>query len=137
VRHEVSVDLRRFGSARHDYFPLPLRNRDALAQSQISFFQTPTYPGTAAVIGDFNLDGKLDIINSVGTVLLGKGDGTFTKGTSLRMRLPSSPISMATANLTFLPSSRPITSSSIFVTETAPSRRRKTRMPQFHSTAWQ
>jgi FG-GAP-like repeat/Abnormal spindle-like microcephaly-assoc'd, ASPM-SPD-2-Hydin len=53
------------------------------AQSQITFFQTPTYPGTAAVIGDFNLDGKQDIINSAGTVLLGRGDGTFATGTTL------------------------------------------------------
>src|SRR5271156_5095494 len=54
-----------------------------LAEGQISFFQTPTYTGTAAVIGDFNQDGKLDIINSSGTVLLGKGDGTFTTGQTL------------------------------------------------------
>jgi len=54
-----------------------------LAQCQVSFFETPTYAGTAAVIGDFNLDGKLDIINSAGTVLLGKGDGTFTPGQPL------------------------------------------------------
>jgi hypothetical protein len=54
-----------------------------LAPGQVSFYQTPTYTGTAAVIGDFNLDGKLDIINSAGTVLLGKGDGTFTTGTTL------------------------------------------------------
>jgi len=53
------------------------------AQGQVSFYQTPTYTGTAAVIGDFNQDGKLDIINSAGTVLLGKGDGTFTRGTTL------------------------------------------------------
>jgi hypothetical protein len=52
-------------------------------QGQVSFYQTPTYTGTAAVVGDFNLDGKLDIINSAGTVLLGKGDGTFTTGTTL------------------------------------------------------
>jgi FG-GAP-like repeat len=64
-------------------FPFLCAIATPLAQCQISFFQTPTYPGTAAVIGDFNLDGKLDIINSSGTVLLGKGDGTFTKGTSL------------------------------------------------------
>jgi hypothetical protein len=30
-----------------------------LSQGQVSFYQTPTYSGTAAVIGDFNLDGKL------------------------------------------------------------------------------
>ena len=54
-----------------------------LTQAQVSFYQTPTYAGTAAVIGDFNQDGKLDIINSAGTVLLGKGDGTFITGTTL------------------------------------------------------
>lgn len=54
-----------------------------LGQAQVSFYQTPTYAGTAAVIGDFNQDGKLDIINSAGTVLLGKGDGTFITGTTL------------------------------------------------------
>lgn len=53
------------------------------AHSQVSFYGTPTYPGTAAVIGDFNRDGNLDIINSAGTVLLGKGNGTFTTGTTL------------------------------------------------------
>lgn len=35
------------------------------------------------MIGDFNRDGNLDIINSAGTVLLGKGGGTFTTGTTL------------------------------------------------------
>ena len=64
-------------------FPLLCAIATPFAHSQISFFQTPSYPGTAAVIGDFNLDGKLDIINSAGTVLLGKGDGTFTTGTTL------------------------------------------------------
>jgi hypothetical protein len=53
------------------------------AQGQISFFATPTYPGTAAVIGDFNRDGNLDIINSTGTVLLGNGNGTFTTSMTL------------------------------------------------------
>jgi hypothetical protein len=53
------------------------------AHAQISFYGTPTYPGTAAVIGDFNRDGNLDIINSAGTVLLGKGNGTFITGTTL------------------------------------------------------
>ena len=54
------------------------------AQSQISFYGTPTIPGcAAAVIGDFNRDGNLDVINCAGTVLLGKGDGTFTTGTTL------------------------------------------------------
>ena len=32
---------------------------------------------------DFNGDGKPDLVSSDGTVLLGKGDGTFTTGTSL------------------------------------------------------
>jgi hypothetical protein len=53
------------------------------ALGQISFFATPTYSGSAAVVGDFNQDGNLDIINSAGTVLLGKGNGTFTTGTTL------------------------------------------------------
>ena len=51
---------------------------------QISFYGTPTIAGcAAAVIGDFNRDGNLDIINCAGTVLLGNGNGTFTTGTTL------------------------------------------------------
>jgi len=54
------------------------------AHSQISFYGTPTIPGcAAAVIGDFNRDGNLDVINCAGTVLLGNGNGTFTTGTTL------------------------------------------------------
>jgi len=54
------------------------------AHSEISFYGTPTIPGcAAAVIGDFNRDGNLDIINCAGTVLLGNGNGTFTTGATL------------------------------------------------------
>jgi hypothetical protein len=54
------------------------------AHSQVSFYGTPTIAGcAAAVIGDFNRDGNLDIINCAGTVLLGNGNGTFTTGTTL------------------------------------------------------
>jgi hypothetical protein len=56
----------------------------AQAQGQNLFFVPPTFPGSGQrVMADFNGDGKLDLISSDGTVLLGNGDGTFTQGTSI------------------------------------------------------
>ena len=59
------------------------------AQAQISFFQTPTYSGTATgnlFVADFNSDGRPDILVSDGTMNLGNGDGSFTPGTSVSGR---------------------------------------------------
>ncbi len=54
------------------------------AHPQALFFQPPTYPGSGqTVTADFNGDGKPDLVSADGTVLLGKGDGTFTVGTPL------------------------------------------------------
>src|SRR5689334_16226299 len=55
------------------------------AQSQVSFFQPPTYSGdfTSQFVVDFNGDDKLDILSGDGTMNLGKGDGTFTRGTAV------------------------------------------------------
>jgi VCBS repeat-containing protein len=52
------------------------------AHAQVSFFQPPVYAGTGNVFaGDFNGDGKIDLLSSDGTLELGNGDGTFTLGT--------------------------------------------------------
>jgi len=52
--------------------------------AQVSFFTPPTYYGSGTVfVGDFNGDGKPDILTNIGTMNLGKGDGTFTVGTTI------------------------------------------------------
>jgi hypothetical protein len=54
----------------------------SLARAQVSFFQPPSFPGLGTVyVADFNGDGKLDILDSSGTLSLGNGDGTFKPGT--------------------------------------------------------
>lgn len=62
----------------------------SLAQGQNIFFTAPTFVRDTGdqgrgqmVTADFNRDGKPDLITADGTVLLGNGDGTFTKGTAL------------------------------------------------------
>ena len=54
------------------------------AQSPSLFFVPPSYPGNGQTVSaDFNGDGKPDLVAADGTVLLGKGDGTFTTGIPL------------------------------------------------------
>jgi hypothetical protein len=54
-------------------------------KAQVSFFQPPQYAGSgsAVFVADFNSDGKPDLLSSDGAMNLGKGDGTFTPGTSV------------------------------------------------------
>ncbi len=71
------------------------------AQAQIStpFLIPPSFPGAdQAVTADFNGDGKPDIVNADGTVLLGNGDGTFTAGTLLQVGGPNAKNLIATAD---------------------------------------
>jgi hypothetical protein len=73
----------------------------AHAQSQNLFFRPPAYPiGGQTVTADFNGDGKPDLVTVDGTVLLGKGDGTFTVGThwSLGPRISVSAIATGDFN---------------------------------------
>jgi hypothetical protein len=52
------------------------------AQTQNLFLQPPVFTcNGASVTADFNHDGKPDIVCQDGSILLGKGDGTFTSGT--------------------------------------------------------
>jgi FG-GAP-like repeat len=54
------------------------------AGAQSPFFVPPSFVGNSqTVTADLNGDGKPDLVSANGTVLLGKGDGTFTTGTSL------------------------------------------------------
>ncbi len=72
---------------------------NSYAQSANPFFVPPTYPGSGqTVTADFNGDGKPDLIFADGTVLLGKGDGTFTVGTPLGLAGLNSNTSIATAD---------------------------------------
>ncbi len=78
---------------------LPLLYCNAYAQGSNPFFVPPTYPGAGQVVtADFNRDGKPDLIFSDGTVLLGKGDGTFTIGTPLGLAGLNSGTPIATAD---------------------------------------
>jgi FG-GAP-like repeat len=64
-------------------FLIFLPTASALGQTSNPFFTPPTYPGTGQELAaDVNGDGKPDLLFFDGTVLLGKGDGTFTKGVS-------------------------------------------------------
>jgi hypothetical protein len=56
-----------------DIFP---GNGDGTFQNPASY-QTAYGAGGAVTTGDVNNDGKLDLITSAGSVLLGRGDGTF------------------------------------------------------------
>jgi hypothetical protein len=53
--------------------------------------------GAQQVTADFNQDGKLDLVCSDGTVLLGNGDGTFRTGTPLNLN-GTKPSLIATAD---------------------------------------
>ena len=56
---------------------------EAFGQAGNPFFTPPTFPGSGqSISADVNGDGKPDLLFFDGTVLLGKGDGTFTTGTS-------------------------------------------------------
>jgi hypothetical protein len=75
-------------SSRSAFFFLVLVLASALAraQTQTLFFQPPLYTAPReTVTADFNQDGKPDLVNVKGTVLLGNGDGTFQTGTPLTL----------------------------------------------------
>jgi hypothetical protein len=72
---------------------------DSSAESANPFPVPPSYPGAGhAVTADFNRDGKADLIFPDGTVLLGNGDGTFTKGTPLNIAGLGPTMPMVTAD---------------------------------------
>jgi hypothetical protein len=70
------------------------------SHGQISFLidPLPYVSGTGVTyLSDLNSDGNLDLVFGDGTVLLGKGDGTFNTGTAVS--LPSGSTVMAVADL--------------------------------------
>jgi hypothetical protein len=69
-----------------------------LAQSQVTFYQTPFNSAAAAAVfeADFNGDGKADLLTIAGAVLLGNGNGRFTAGTPVN--LPSGTTNLAVAD---------------------------------------
>ena len=69
------------------------------AEAQVSFLQPPTFAGTGNVfVADFNRDGRLDVLTSDGTMNLGNGDGTFTKGTAVLVPTGLSVLAVADFN---------------------------------------
>lgn len=68
------------------------------ASAQISPLQTPDYPLSGTTFaGDFAGNGKIGLINSNGSILLGNGNGTFTNG--VPVPLPSGANVVAVADL--------------------------------------
>jgi hypothetical protein len=68
-------------------------------KAQVSFFQPPTYSGYGNVfIGDFNNDGKQDLLTADGTMNLGNDDGTFTPGTNVPLQSGFSVLAVADFN---------------------------------------
>ncbi len=64
----------------------------AFGQATNPFFAPPTFSGKGqALTADVNGDGKADLLYFDGTVLLGKGDGTFTTGTPWRSTASPNP----------------------------------------------
>jgi hypothetical protein len=60
---------------------VPFASSSAFGQGTNPFFTPPTFPGAGQMLSaDVNGDGKPDLIFFDGTVLFGKGDGTFTTG---------------------------------------------------------
>ena len=74
-----------------------LGNGDGTVQNEVDY-QIP-WGGYHAAVADLNGDGKLDILISGFSVLLGNGDGTFTVGTSFDLQDDwNSPIQIADMN---------------------------------------
>lgn len=68
-----------------------------VAAGQVSFFQPPAAPcAEGALTGDFNGDGKADVICAAGYVELGNGNGTFTQVSQLTVT--GTPIAAADFN---------------------------------------
>lgn len=66
-----------------------------LVQAQVSFFQPRTFPDCPygpLFVGDFNGDGKPDLLCAQGVLALGNGDGTFKAGS------PFSGVALAAAD---------------------------------------
>jgi hypothetical protein len=75
-----------------------LGNGDGTFQNEVDYTVPVQYSPTYAAVADVNGDGKLDIVTTGGSVLLGRGDGTFVVGPVIPIPTVDNNIKVADVN---------------------------------------